>query len=90
MRNENLAMKDRNQKLKAIESKLSSQVKVGGAPRPATASIPNKYAHIKGKLSATKMKESDIQFQRLLEELKVNMIQGEKQIIQLVQNRDKL
>ena len=81
MRNENLAMKDRNQKLKAIESKLRSQVKVGGAPRPATASMPNKYAHINGKLSATKMKESDLQFQRLLEELKVNMIQGEKQII---------
>ena len=60
MRNENLAMKDRNQKLKAIESKLNSQIKVGGAPRPATASVPNKYANVKGKLSLTKMKESDI------------------------------
>jgi hypothetical protein len=52
MEEENLGMKDRNQKLRAIEKELIIRSVAKKAP-------VNKFSHVKGKLANTRMKQSD-------------------------------
>lgn len=61
---ENDQMRDKNKKLRAIEKELTAK----SITKKAST---NKYAHVKGKLSAAKVKQSERDFERLLEELKV-------------------
>lgn len=61
---ENAEMKKKNKKLNAIAKELSVQQVTKKAPT-------NKYSHVKGKLNATKMKQSDQEFIKLVEELKI-------------------
>ena len=76
-------MKDRNKKLKAIEKEL--------AIKHVTKKGPvNKFSHVKGKLPNTRVKQSEQDFLKLCEELKVQLVQGEKQIIQLTTHRDQI
>lgn len=61
---ENDAMKQRNKKLRAIEKELSVKQVTKKAP-------VNKFAHVKGKLQNTRMKQSDQDFLKLVEDLKI-------------------
>lgn len=80
---ENQMMKERNKKLKAIEKEL--------AIKHVTKKGPvNKFSHVKGKLPNTRVKQSEQDFLKLCEELKVQLVQGEKQIIQLTTHRDQI
>ena len=78
---ENQLMKERNKKLRAIEKELAIKHVTKKAPI-------NKFAHVKGKLPNTRVKQSEQDFLKLVEELKVQLVQGEKQIIQLTTHRD--
>lgn len=80
---ENEQMRDKNKKLRAIEKELTAK----SITKKAST---NKYAHVKGKLSNIKVKQSEKDFERLLEELKVQLIAGEKQIMHLTTQRDQL
>lgn len=64
-------MRDKNKKLRAIEKELAAKAITKKAST-------NKYAHVKGKLASAKVKQSEKEFERLLEELKVQLISGEK------------
>lgn len=68
---ENEQMRDKNKKLRAIEKELAAKAITKKAST-------NKYAHVKGKLASAKVKQSEKEFERLLEELKVQLISGEK------------
>jgi hypothetical protein len=57
-------MKDRNKKLKAIEKELA----IKHVTKKASA---NKFAHVKGKLPNTRVKQSEQDFLKLVEELRV-------------------
>ena len=74
-------MKQRNQKLKAIEKELNIKQVTRKAPM-------NKYSHVKGKLQSSLMKKSDQEFGKLVEELKLKLVQGEKQVIHISTQRD--
>ena len=74
-------MKQRNQKLKAIEKELNIKQVTRKAPM-------KKYSHVKGKLQSSLMKKSDQEFGKLVEELKLKLVQGEKQVIHLSTLRD--
>lgn len=64
-------MKERNKKLKAIEKEL--------AIKHVTMKGPvNKFAHVKGKLPNTRVKQGEQEFLKLVDELKVQLVQGEK------------
>lgn len=76
-------MKKKNKKLNAIAKELSIQQVTKKAPT-------NKYSHVKGKLSATKMKQSDQEFMKLVEELKIQLVQGERTTVKLESERDQL
>mmetsp|Transcript_20877 Transcript_20877/g.32227 ORF Transcript_20877/g.32227 Transcript_20877/m.32227 type:complete len:141 (+) Transcript_20877:308-730(+) len=80
---ENENMKERNRKLKAIEKELSVRSLAKKAPT-------NKYAHVKGKLNQTKTKQSEVEYNKIVEELRVQLIQGEKKIIALTQQSDQI
>jgi len=86
---ENSHIRDRNQKLRAIERELQGGNKPPTSAKKAPAPA-NKFAHVKGKLGNTNLKKSDQDFNKLVEELKVQLVQGEKQIIQLTTHRDNL
>ena len=60
-------MKQRNQKLKAIEKELNIKQVTRKAPM-------NKYSHVKGKLQSSLMKKSDQEFGKLVEELKLKLV----------------
>ena len=64
MSEENTVMKERNKKLRAIEKELAIKNVTKKAP-------VNKFSHVKGKLTNTRVKQSDQDFQKLVEELKV-------------------
>jgi hypothetical protein len=69
-------MRDKNKKLRAIEKELAAKAVTKKA-------ATNKYAHVKGKLAGAKVRQSERDFERLLEDVKVKLISGEKQIMQL-------
>ena len=64
-------MKQRNQKLRAIEKELAIRSVARKGP-------VNKYAHVKGKLPNPRFKQSDQDFQKLVEDLKVQLVAGER------------
>ena len=76
-------MRDKNKKLRAIEKELT-------AKNITKKAATNKYAHVKGKLASANAKQSQRDFERLLEELKVQLIAGEKQIMHLTTQREQL
>jgi hypothetical protein len=60
-------MKDRNKKLKAIEKELAIKHVIKKAPA-------NKFSHVKGKLPNTRVKQSDQDFLKLVDELRVQLV----------------
>ena len=80
---ENEQMRDKNKKLRAIEKELTAK----NITKKASA---NKYSHVKGKLASANAKQSEKEFEKLLEELKVQLIAGEKQIMHLTTQRELL
>lgn len=77
---ENGVIKDRTLKLREIEREFASQRQ----KKPTVKKAPtNKFAHVRGKLGDTSLKQSEQDFLKLVEALKVRLVQGERQIIQL-------
>ena len=81
---ENDSIRDKNRKLKAIEKELNIQ-------KVTKKTQGNKYAHVKGKLNnSVKAKQSDKDFLSLIEELRVQLVHGEKNIARLTAKKDAL
>ena len=73
---ENSQIKERNNKLRAIERELqggSSTKNLSSSTKKAPAP-PNKFAHVRGKLGNTALKKSDQDFNKLVEELKQQLV----------------
>jgi SMC interacting uncharacterized protein involved in chromosome segregation len=83
MARENTHLRDQNKKLRAIERHESA--KNVSAKKPA-----NKYNHVKGKLPNHKMKQSEQDYQSLIDEMKSKIVKGEQEIIRLTARRDEL
>lgn len=64
---ENAVIKQRNDKLRAIEREFSNQA----LKKPPAKAQTNKYAHVRGKLGDQSMKKSEQDFLKLTEALKV-------------------
>lgn len=60
-------MADRNKKLRAIEKELGIRAVSKKGPI-------NKFSHVKGKLQNTRMKQSDQDFNKLVEDLRVQVV----------------
>jgi thymidylate synthase len=74
LRTRNVSTKERVRKLNVIHRGLAS--------RPATASKPNKYAHISGKLEVTHTKVTH-QYQKLAEDLRAQMVVNQREVLRL-------
>lgn len=66
---ENQTIKNRNDKLRAIEQGFGQQG--FKKPPPKSKTMKNKYSHVKGKLGEASMKQSDTDFLKLTEALKI-------------------
>lgn len=49
-----------------------------------------KYAHVRGKLASGRLKKGEQEYENLIGDLKIQLVNGEKQIIQLTTQRDQL
>jgi len=83
---ENEHIKERNKKLKVIESDMTQSAK----PKKAPPKPANKFSHVKGKLGSQTMKESDQQFQKMCEDLRKSNVACNREIIRLTTMRDQL
>ena len=83
MARENTHLRDQNKKLRAIERHES-------AKNVSTKKPANKYNHVKGKLPNHKMKQSEQDYQSLIDEMKSKIVKGEQEIIRLTARRDEL
>jgi len=86
---ENSHIKERNSKLRAIETSLASGSKPP-ATKKAVSSMGKFSAAPRPKMSSTANAAGDRHYAKLLEELKVQLVAGERQVVQLTTYRDKL
>ena len=83
MNEDNKRLKEQNKKLKAIEKELSMKSVAKKAPT-------NKFSHVRGKLNLTSQRKGDGEFQKLVDELKTQVVASYKKNIQLTEHRDRL
>jgi hypothetical protein len=50
----------------------------------------NKFSHVKGKLNLTAQKKGDQEFERLVQDLKTQVVSSHRKIIQMETQRDQL
>ena len=83
MDEDNKRLKDQNKKLKAIEKELAMKSVAKKAP-------VNKFSHVKGKLNLTAQKKGDEQFNKLVQDLKTQVVASHRKSIQLETQRNGL